>query len=126
MPPHYSLKLREKFPSTRSNDTAGTRDDEANRDEKDQAGYGQDDDGHRNSSLAPPAQRDPGIIGPFLVLPRVHPALPRVARLGIDTMNPTGNNSGGYSDNDNGTTVNNGSGAPTINTLPRIGTFIVE
>jgi len=47
-----------------------------------------------------------------------------VARLGIDTMNPTANNSGGgYSDNDGGTTVNNG-GTPTIG-LPRTGTFIV-
>lgn len=48
-----------------------------------------------------------------------------VARLGIDTSIPTGNNNGGWSDNDSGTTVNNGGGAPTINTLPRIGTFIV-
>lgn len=51
-----------------------------------------------------------------------------VARLGIDTMNPNSGSGGGYSDNDSGTTVNNGgstTGAPTINTLPRIGTFIV-
>ncbi len=48
-----------------------------------------------------------------------------VARLGIDTMNPNNGSGGGYSDNDSGTTVNNGGGAPTINTLPRIGTFIV-
>ncbi|HMT06448.1 MAG TPA: hypothetical protein PKA82_00485 [Pyrinomonadaceae bacterium] len=47
-----------------------------------------------------------------------------VARLGIDTSNPT-NTGGGYSDNDSGTTVSNGGGAPTISTLPRTGTFIV-